>query len=276
MCIYCGTSNYRKIYEHHVGPIPKDEDGRTYDIHHIDGDHSNNNISNLKAITLQEHYDIHLSQGDYRAAHLISIRLRMSPEEISRLSKLAIQQQIMKDNHPWRKAVNVHVLRLEEDEAYRNTFINSIKEMNYRRVQDGTHHFLGGEIQRRTSQKRLDNGTHHFLGGEIAQRINKEKVDNGTHNFLGKHNPTHERVKQGTHQFVTKVTCPHCNKVGQTTNMNKYHFDNCKIKTNKNKFDIPSNHPSYKESQCPYCHKTGKGGIMSRWHFDKCRHKPKD
>jgi hypothetical protein len=50
---------FRKIYEDYFGPIPKDSDGRSYDIHHIDGDHSNNHPSNLKAVTIQEHYDIH-------------------------------------------------------------------------------------------------------------------------------------------------------------------------------------------------------------------------
>ena len=51
--------NYRKIYEDHYGQIPLDEEGRSYDIHHIDGNHNNNDISNLKAVTIQEHYDIH-------------------------------------------------------------------------------------------------------------------------------------------------------------------------------------------------------------------------
>ena len=64
MCIYCGTNKYRKIYEHHHGLIPKEENGRTYEIHHIDGNHSNNNPSNLTAVTLQDHYDIHYSQQD--------------------------------------------------------------------------------------------------------------------------------------------------------------------------------------------------------------------
>ena len=32
--------NYRKIWVERHGPIPLDENGRTYEIHHIDGDHS--------------------------------------------------------------------------------------------------------------------------------------------------------------------------------------------------------------------------------------------
>jgi len=64
MCIYCGTTNYRAIFENHYGPIPSEENGRTYDIHHIDGNRKNNDPSNLKAVTIQEHYDIHFSQKD--------------------------------------------------------------------------------------------------------------------------------------------------------------------------------------------------------------------
>ena len=61
MCIYCGTPKYRKIYENHYGEIPIDENGRIFEIHHIDGDHDNNHYTNLMAVTIHEHYDIHKS-----------------------------------------------------------------------------------------------------------------------------------------------------------------------------------------------------------------------
>ena len=63
MTIYVKRINYRKIYETYNGPIPIDEEGRKYDIHHIDGDYTNNDPTNLKAVTIQEHYDIHWEQG---------------------------------------------------------------------------------------------------------------------------------------------------------------------------------------------------------------------
>ena len=43
-------SNYRKIYKNYYGVIPCDDSGRTYDIHHINGNRSNNNIDNLIAV----------------------------------------------------------------------------------------------------------------------------------------------------------------------------------------------------------------------------------
>jgi hypothetical protein len=95
MCIYCGTNKYRKIYEHHHGSIPKEENGRTYEIHHIDGNHSNNNPSNLTAVTLQDHYDIHYSQQDWGACYLMSVqRMNKTPEEISELSSRASKERI--------------------------------------------------------------------------------------------------------------------------------------------------------------------------------------
>jgi len=62
---------YRKVYETFYGPIPKDQDGRSYDIHHIDGDKTNNSILNLVALSIQDHYDVHYIQGDYGACYKI-------------------------------------------------------------------------------------------------------------------------------------------------------------------------------------------------------------
>ena len=64
------TKQHRKIYEQYHGiKIPED-----MEIHHIDGTHTNNDISNLKLVTWQEHYNIHYSQGDWAACLLISGR----------------------------------------------------------------------------------------------------------------------------------------------------------------------------------------------------------
>jgi len=90
---------YRKLYETHCGPIPFDQTGRRYEIHHIDGDYTNNDPSNLKAVSLQEHFDIHKSQGDYKACTLLAIRLRLSPQEISRLSSQAQLSLVSQGKH---------------------------------------------------------------------------------------------------------------------------------------------------------------------------------
>ncbi len=84
---------YRKIYEEHFGEIPKDSTGRAYDIHHIDGDYNNNDISNLQAMSIQEHYKLHLAQGDWGAAWACAKRLTIDPADKSNLiSKLNLSR----------------------------------------------------------------------------------------------------------------------------------------------------------------------------------------
>jgi len=67
--------NYRQIWIKHNGPIPYDSDGRRYEIHHINGDHSDNRIENLTCISIMEHLFIHAKQGDKGAVSAILKRL---------------------------------------------------------------------------------------------------------------------------------------------------------------------------------------------------------
>ena len=74
--------NYRKIWESCFGAAPIDEVGRPFDIHHLDGNRNNNEISNLKAVSIREHYNIHYNQGDWGACVMIKKRLNLSKEEV--------------------------------------------------------------------------------------------------------------------------------------------------------------------------------------------------
>lgn len=80
---------YRKIYEDNNGPIPKDEEGRTYDIHHLDGNTENNDPSNLIAVSIKEHYEIHKARGDTKACLALMARMSVSPEEKRKLASEA-------------------------------------------------------------------------------------------------------------------------------------------------------------------------------------------
>jgi hypothetical protein len=80
--------HYRKIWIDHYGPIPTDEQGRPYEIHHLDGNRKNNRIDNLKCISIQEHYELHKQQGDYKAAWAISKRLKLSADELASLREV--------------------------------------------------------------------------------------------------------------------------------------------------------------------------------------------
>ena len=99
MCIYCGTKHYRKIYENHHGVIPRDETGKSYHIHHKDGERANNSPDNLVALSIQEHYDVHYNQYDWAACHRLGKLLNKSASEISSLSSEAQQSRISDGTH---------------------------------------------------------------------------------------------------------------------------------------------------------------------------------
>lgn len=190
MCIYCNTDNYRKIYENHIGPIPREVNGRTYDIHHIDGNRDNNNPINLIALSIQEHYDLHFSQKEYNACLRIAAKMKLSPAQLSKLATLN----------------------------------------NLNRVADKTHPFLGGKVTRNLNAKTVAEGTHPFLGGKIQQKTAAKRIKAGKHQFLTRPDGSNlqtDRVKNGTHPSQTKIACLCCKKLFSVNVFTK-HNDKCK------------------------------------------------
>jgi hypothetical protein len=243
---------YRTIWEESFGPIPKDSDGRSYEIHHIDGDHNNNSLDNLKCVSIKEHFEIHLKQEDYNACLLILERMSLSPKEIS----------------------------------------NKQKEIAHIQLQKGTHNFSKPEFQKRNAVRRVQDGTHHWLG---KSNPSHKRVENGTHNF----------------QLAKKKKCEHCGKEVDVANYALRHGDYCfkytglkspgvislEGKAGKNvkgtiwitnstenkriRKDsiIPADWKKGKKSvplrivKCPHCSKEGGISQMKQWHFDNCKHK---
>lgn len=79
--------DYRKIFKETFGDIPKDKNGRSYEIHHKDGNRNNNNIDNLMCVSIEDHYNIHYKQKDYKACLIIASRMKISPHDLSFLAK---------------------------------------------------------------------------------------------------------------------------------------------------------------------------------------------
>ena len=197
---------YRKMYEQHFGPIPKDEDGRSYEIHHIDGNNSNNDIQNLKCVTIKEHYDIHYAQEDWAACLLISLRMNVSPELKSELSRKTSLYYV-------NKRVNEGTHHFLGGEIQRN--------VQNKRVKSGEHHWLSGELQREHQLRRSKEGTHQFLGGEIQRRNNLRRVAEGKHNFQDSEATrarTYRQIANGKHASQLMKTCEHCQKEVDSAN----------------------------------------------------------
>lgn len=100
------------------GPIPKDENGRTYEIHHIDGNRNNNNISNLLCLSIEEHYKIHYENGDYGACVMIAKRMNLPPDHISKIqtgTKRPGVGGVKKGTIPWNKGKSGYSLNISEE-----------------------------------------------------------------------------------------------------------------------------------------------------------------
>ena len=163
---------YRKIFTEAKGPIPLDSNGRTYEIHHIDGNHLNNELSNLKCVSIQEHYDIHYAQGDWGACQAIMRRMNKNPEEISAECSELVKKNIEAGRMPQLTSEYARARELD-------------------RVNKGTHAWQGPEASKRVSErniKRVIEGTNPFAGeqgSKLSKQVQKNRVLNGTHPFAG-------------------------------------------------------------------------------------------
>lgn len=208
---------HRKIYEDHFGSIPKDDDGRSYEIHHIDGNHSNNDPTNLKCVTIQEHYDIHYSQGDWSACQLILTRMNKTPAEISKeCSDLATKNNFKRSKNGTNPFAGEQGSILS-------------KQVQRRRIDAGTHNFVGeqGSIHStKLNLRLLEEGRHPSQNPESMQKLStsmKNLAATGNH-------PAQISMRNGTHPSQQEWTCPHCMRNGKgMSNAKRHHFDNCKI-----------------------------------------------
>lgn len=148
------SAKYRKIYEQHHGKLRLDEFGRTYEVHHLDGNHENNDIGNLIAVTIQEHYDIHASQGDWGACYFMAIRMKKSPEEIAEIARQDNIRRVDEGSHHWLGPDN-----------------------NLNKVKNGTHPFQTRADGTNFTKDRVINKTHNWMGSAS----NEAKLQAGTH-----------------------------------------------------------------------------------------------
>ena len=181
--------NHRKIYEDNFGPIPRDKDGKSYEIHHRDGNHENNDPANLQLVSMQEHYDIHYKQEDWGACYLLARKMHFSHDELSAI-------------------------------ATKN---------NLARSKNGTNPFLGGKIQSKTQRRLVKEGKHHFLGGKLQKDLVAKGMHHFQDRAKAKERAIKRVKEGKCYlSQKAVVTCPRCLKSGDIGNMIRWHFNNCK------------------------------------------------
>jgi hypothetical protein len=222
MTIY-RNKEYRKVYISNFGELPKDEDGRSYEIHHIDGNPNNNDISNLIAITIKEHYDIHYTQGDWAACSLIASRLKLSPEEKSNLAKLANKKRIDNGTHMFLdKNFQSNAAKKSWESDSHKDHCKLLSTIQNDKVSNGTHNFQlmsyeeKSKLGKRNAKKQLEAGTHNF------QNISPESRKNSLAKGLN------TRISNGAANHQRKKFCTHCFIEYSLLVYGRYHGDKCK------------------------------------------------
>lgn len=224
--------NYRKIWEDANGPIPLDYSGRKMEVHHIDGDRTNNSLDNLQLLTIDEHYDIHYNQGDWAACQSIANRMKISPEEKSKRCSQLAQKRISEGTHHFQDP----------------EFIKKDSERKSRDRRGENHPLYGTKASKETIQKRsdshkklVDQGIHYLQSEEHRERMrNKslEELKNGTHifttdEFRKKHKDSLDKqLKNKTHPFNKEnrtdpnkiiIWCDHCSRNIPKPAFNRFH-----------------------------------------------------
>lgn len=147
-------SIHRDIWIKTFGDIPKDEDGRTFEIHHKNGNRANNSIDNLMCISIEEHLNIHQSQGDWGAAMLIAKRMNLPADYISKLQTGKKRPELIGKcgpkigNIPWNKGITGYNLNVDR-KGKRHTskltkdIVDSIKIDYMNKIQLKNHNLIG-------------------------------------------------------------------------------------------------------------------------------------
>lgn len=210
-----------------------------FHIHHIDGNRSNNELSNLMCVSPMEHFLIHLEKEEYMSAFAIYIKYLSGEEKngYEYLPKIAA------------KTRNNSNVGFNNPKTYEKVF-NSQKE----RIKNGTFHLQDGSIQRESNKKRVELGIHNFQSKENKERIksrNDEMLKNKTHPFL--------KPKNRSDWAIKNKTCEFCNYVGRGVGFLYNHNEFCL----ENK--------SNKRQTCIVCGSCQHPSIIKRYHNEKCK-----
>jgi hypothetical protein len=155
--------SYRRIWIQANGPIPKDEKGRSYEIHHINGNRADNRLQNLQCIPIEEHYKIHLQQGDYGAAFRIAQRLDIPADIKSELMRKSNKLRLEKGTHSF--------LRDDVRKKSQATIVDNIKQ--------GKHGLQNKATQDKAIQAKRGKFTHADLSEHVKTGWESWKRQNG-------------------------------------------------------------------------------------------------
>jgi hypothetical protein len=188
-----------KEWKKYHGEIPKDENGRSFEIHHRDGNTKNNFIENLQCVSIQEHYNIHLEQEDYGAAFLIARRMEVRPEIFSELARIATMKRIENGTH-------------------------NFQDPNFNRSLYHNRGYVVAIDTRNGETVRIEKAV--FEQNDFYVGVNKNRIQKTIHQNRG-HNKN-KTWKMKNKEVLKK--CLYCDFIGRGSSLSRYHNEKCKMK----------------------------------------------
>jgi hypothetical protein len=187
-----------KVWKSNFGIIPKDKNGRSYEIHHMDGNPDNNHPNNLMCISIDEHFNIHKEQGDWNAAFLIARRMEIKPKDLSEIAKKGTLKRLLEGTH---------------------NFLNP----NFKGNPYANKGYVVAKDNRTGDKVRVTKEDFDLYDYYVGVNIGKKHDE--PHTNRGHNKGQTWKLKEKRNNIVT---CPHCGKSGDASGQKRWHFDNCK------------------------------------------------
>lgn len=147
---------------------------------------------------------VHLPYREHFVCHQLLVK-------IHRHDKFAYNKMI---HALWRMANGNQKINSLQYEISRKLFSEELSRRNLERFASGIHQFLDPQSHQKRISIMLENGTHPFLGGEIQRknstRIQRELVANGNHHWQDEAGSKSarelqlKRIANGTHHFLSE------------------------------------------------------------------------
>ena len=238
--------NYRKIWKENYGDIPKDKSGRSYEIHHIDGNRDNNDILNLKCISISDHFYIHLKQGNFLASASIARRMKLNETDIKALArfggieardkKLGIfaltEDQKRENSSKGGKAVRgknwftdgISETKSEVCPGSGWKKGRSCKNLGYTKGKKLGYFWNNGIINMRF----LECPGPEWKKGKLLTQEQRNRRSEIASSIIRSKESNEKRSQKLKNIMKEKVICNVCGKIGGIGAMKRWHFENCK------------------------------------------------
>lgn len=195
-------------------------------------------ITNLKYFGLTQKEDpySYMGSGKYWVAHInkygkqfvktIELWKFENQEEATKFALQFSEQNNIVESKEWANLIN--------ETALHNCGVSGYKHSEEAKIKIS----LSAKNRKHSEETKLkiSNSIKGKPSPLIGVKHTKERIEKHRQSLLGRKHlqeTKHKMSESAKNRAKIKIQCPHCNKVGSGPVMNRFHFSNCKSKTEK-------------------------------------------